>query len=177
MSQVFFVNAAIEPTVPTSFVTDDGTAVPLANVLNIVSDSTADNDANGIFTLGSGNTVTIELTNRFNNVLDTVGNVTSNILTIPLGAVPGTFSFEFRLAAFESTTPAGASYLLFCGVRTDGVNAVLLGNPIRSAIKEAALDLSQVSVGVAGNNFLLRVTGVAGLTIHWSVVGLYTQSP
>ncbi len=54
MSQFFqgTVAGSLPPAVPTSFVTDDGTAIPVANILNVLG-------GNGATTSGLGNTVTI----------------------------------------------------------------------------------------------------------------------
>lgn len=55
MSQIFkplTSGGPIPPNIPTSFVTNNGTAVPAANILNVLG-------GNGATTSGSGNTVTV----------------------------------------------------------------------------------------------------------------------
>jgi len=97
----------------------------------------------------------------------TIGAVTADLLTIPLGATPGTFQFEARVKAFEATIPAGAGYNIYGTFTTDGLVATLVGQqPIFN--EDAALSPADAYFIPSGNNAVLQVLGVALLTIEWS---------
>ena len=97
----------------------------------------------------------------------TVGTATADILTIPLGATPGTFQFEARVKGFEATTPAGAGYNLYATLTTTGASASLVG--VQDVFNsDVALTTATATFVASGNNAILRVQGVLGLTINWS---------
>lgn len=104
----------------------------------------------------------------------TIGAVTDDVITFNLGATPGTFALEGRVAGFEATTPAGAAFQVFATVRTNGTTATLVGIPDIVSNTEAAVNTSLADVIVSGNNAIIQVTGVALLTIDWSADLDYT---
>ena len=164
------------PNIPTSFITDvNSPAVPIANIINVLGGSTTANDTDGIRTDGSSglNILTIQTTNRLQGIVTTVGAVTGDAITFALGATPGSYSFEFNIAGFESTTPAGLAYTLTNGARTTGAAATILGTSDLIINREAALATATADLIASGNNVIVRITGVAGLTLNWRVLGTY----
>jgi len=72
MSEIYKAPNAndLPPSVPTSFVTDSGTAVPVANVLNILTGLLTDNSGSTVLFTGSGNTVELNVTDaNFNTII------------------------------------------------------------------------------------------------------------
>lgn len=162
------------PTVATSYVTDSGTATPAANVLNVVGSTTTNNNTNGIQTLGSGNTVTAQLTNRIVGTGTTTDGVTPVLLySFNLGATPGSYTFFSRIAAYDLTDSLGASYAGFSGVRTTGASATLLGSNVSLSNEEGLLVGVDLESSVSGNSYSLTATGVAGKTIHFVAITEY----
>lgn len=181
MSQFFqsVTAGALPPSVPTSFVTDDGTAVPLANILIVNGLDSSENNINGIISkggvigTGTSNDVDIVMTNRLQGNTTTVGSSTSPMITFT-PTIIGTYSIECRVAAYNVTSTLGAGYSMFFAVRFDGVNSHLTDAEDVIDNEEGAMSSAGVSVTISGANILINGIGYALQTINWSSVGLYT---
>lgn len=146
--------------------------------LNIVGGSSETFNLDGLQTEGSPgtNTITINLMNTASGTGQTIGAVTDDVITFAMGASPRTCTFDIKIASFESTTPAGAGYNIFGAARTDGASATLVGTPDVVTNEEVALAAASADLVVSGNNAIIRVTGVAGLTINWTAQEIYTEA-
>ena len=173
MSQVY-LGSSSTPSVPTSFVADSGTATPAANTLNVLGDDSTTFNSNGISTSGAGDTLTILLNNRLQGTTTTVGAVTSDIVTFTLSATPSVYCIEAKVAAFDSATPSGGCYKLQIAVRTDGATATIIDTDLYPLEDVALVDADVTSV-ISGNDVIIRVLGVAGLTINWSTQAYFER--
>lgn len=176
MSQIFKTltsGGPIPPIIPTSFVTNvNSPAIPVANVLDVFGGQIITNNDKGVQTDGSSgsNVLTIQLTNRTTALLTTPAAALTTIITFALGAVPATFYVYGNVQAFNSSTPAGASYGYAGAVRTDGATATLITAAYHDEFEEPALATADIFLAVSGNNALLQVQGVAGLSINWNSI-------
>ena len=165
--------------VPTSFVTDNGTAVPLANVLIIHATDSSINVAAGIIADGgtpataNSNEVDIVLTNRVRGTLKTTNNIPTVVNLFSLGATPGTYNFTIQVAAYDITDALGAGYNVFAAVRTNGTTAFLIGEPAKDVFEEPSTVLCDANIFVTGNNVYVQVTGLGSTTIHWDYLANY----
>lgn len=181
MSQFFQGTTAgsLPPSVATSYVTNNGTAVPAANVLIIHgTDSSENNNAGiiakgGVVGTGTSNEVDIVLTNRVKGAVTTTTAASTPIITFSLGAIPGVYTFSGDITAFDSTDSAGSSYGVITGIRTTGVSAIEIGTQFNTNFEEVALVAANISVGVSGNSVVFSVIGVAGKTIDWDALFNY----
>ena len=122
---------------------------------------------NGSVTITNGpGTIDLSVTDMVNGTATTVNATTQDIITFPLGLIAGTYQFEARVKAFESTTLAGAGYNIYGTFTTDGATATLVGDQPVFNEDTALMDADAYFVA-SGNNAVLQVLGVAGLTINW----------
>lgn len=183
MSQIYKSSASgpVPPTVATSYTTQNGTAVPAANILIINANDSTENNDNGIISkggvagTGTANEVDIIITNRLQGTGTTVGVIipTADVITF-LPLTIGTYSLEYAVSAYNTTSTLGAGYKVFGAVRFDGVNSHICGSADTFDNEEGAMVACDLDVVVSGANIILRVTGYAGQTINWGAVGFYT---
>lgn len=146
-----------------------GAVPPTANNIFIVGGTSTANNANGITFAGNPGTSTLTgtLTNRISGQVTTANATPTTIITFPLGATPGVYTFNGDITAFDITDSAGASYGVISGVRTDGATATEIGTQFNTNFEEFAMITADIDVTVSANNVIFQVTGVAGKTIDW----------
>lgn len=175
MSQAGVNNTATgpsPPTVATQYTTDSGIAVPALNNLNVFGGSTATNDTDGINTTGAGSTVTVRLSNRQAGSVKHIDVGTSTLLTFTPVDGDGTYRLRSEIAAFDQTTPSGASYELSATIIVSAGVVSLQGTGVRIMEGNATVfDVELVDMtSPTPTTAAVIVTGVAGKTINWGCV-------
>lgn len=179
MSQFFKAfQSGSSPTIPTSFITDDGTAVPADNELNILGDDTTENNVNGITTTGSGDTVTVLLTNRVSLTAITSdgGGQTQSVTLVTPDNDTG-FTFRVLVNAYDATNNETAGgELIGMGRKEVGSVTIIAENDVFSD-SDLALAATEWDIIANGGDVDIQVVGVAGRTIVWRCLYEYIQSP
>ncbi len=184
MSQIYKSSASgpVPPAVPTSFVTQNGTAVPAANILLVNAfDSTEDND-NGIITkggvvgTGTANEVDVIITNRITGSATTTDALTpQTIYSFSLGATPATYLFDIQIIAFNVTDSLSAGYTSTSTIRTTGAASSEISADPGIISEEGTMTGVVVQNQINGNSIEVVVTGLLGKTIHWEALTTYIK--
>lgn len=185
MSQIFkplTSSGPIPPIIPTSFQTDNGTAVPIANVLIVHGDDSIENNTNGIIAkggvvgTGTGNEVDVIITNRISvNVTTTDATPTNTtLMTMTNGT---SITFRVLISGYDAGGNVTTGGELVGIARATGGAATVVGTNDtfdESDVALAAVDWDVVSNGA---NLDMQFTGIAATTITWRALFEYTQSP
>lgn len=123
------------------------------------------------------NKIDFSIANQISGTGTTTGAVTGDIITLPLGATPGTYQFSVRVAGFCRTAdggPLSAGYELVGAVRTTGAAAIVIGTIDETVNEEGALGSGDASIVASGNSAIVQVLGTAAKTIRWKAELTYT---
>ena len=187
MSQIYRSTSAgpSPPDVATSYTTDNGTAVPSANVLQVNAIDVTDNNVNGIQTTGglaeagASNRVQVELTNRLQGTATSTNASNADIITFALDAAnPMVYRFNFDVSGRSTAgnfTGEGVGYRVLATARTDGAAATIIETPFIDADEDTNLMGASIDFIASGNNVILRAVGIAAETISYGAVGYYLE--
>ncbi len=178
MSQFYqgTTSGSLPPSVPTSFVTDNGTVIPAANVVNVNGGSTTASNDNGIEAIANpnlSNNLEILLTNRLTGTATSTNASVESLVTFALGASVATYRVSFDVAGRDTVSGDGVGYTLWGTVKTNGAAASIISSPFIDNDEDASLLGADITLIASGNNVILTVTGVAGRTINYKAVGQY----
>lgn len=169
----------IPPIIATSYVTQDGTAVPAANILILHGIDSTENNDNGIILkggltgTGTSNEVDVVLTNRVTGSVTTSNATPTAIITFPLGATAGVYFLTGDIVGFDITDVAGGAYSFSSAVRTTGASGVEIATEFKDVLEEAAMMNADFTVAVVGNNLVISVIGILAKTINWNAFLTY----
>ena len=191
MSQFYVgvTDGSLPSNVATTYTSDSGnSATPAAHILIVSANDTTSNDTDGLRTIAgvadglAANEIQVQITNRVQGTVTTSGAVSSNISLIdfssaPFSGVPGVYTFEIKVAAFDAATPGAGSYILQGGIITDGTTPTIIdGNFDKIVHETAGIEGADAIAAVSGNILVIQVTGVALLDINWGLVGYYVRA-
>lgn len=163
MSQILQSGGGIGPTVVETLTGNTGGPVgPTGNNINVVG--------TGLITV-TGNpgtsTLTISQTNADEATAQTVGLVTVNIISLPVGDGEMVTIKAVINGLRDDTTDAWGGEVIFTVLRPTGGNVTVVGAPIISANTTSTADISG-SVDIGTQDAEINVIGVAGQTWNWA---------
>jgi hypothetical protein len=170
LSQIIknLASGPVPPAVPTSFVTDDGTAIPSLNVLNVLGGSGVETYADP----NLSNNLYIKIQNSTTDTGQTIDNQTISLSTIDCSAA-GTYFFTTQISAYDVSGVEAAGGTLYTTVRsTAGVVTVIDDT---DAIAHRTSNLSAINYELidSATNVILQVTGQNGFTLNWGAITNY----
>lgn len=178
MSQIYksIASGPTPPTLLTTIITDSGSVVVSSNTVNMNGGQTSVDNDNGIRTIANpnnSNNEVIQLTNRLSGSGSSVNAASADLITFTLGASAAVYRFSFYVSGRDTSTGDGLGYTVDGSARTNGAAATIISTPDVDADEDASLLTATIDLVASGNNVILRVNGVVGLTISYKAVGTY----
>lgn len=184
MSQIFKSPAGgpSPPTVATSYVTDDGTAIPALNVLNVLAVDSIENNANGVLTRANpnlSNNLYAVLTNRISvSATTSDGGGQTQDVTLMTMEDDTSISFYALVTGYDSANDiCDGGEQIGIARKSTGNNAVVVGTNDTFVESDPALAATDWVVMNNGADLIIRFTGVAAHSIAWRALFEYTQAP
>lgn len=174
------MSGPVPPQVPTSFITDDGTAIPAANILNVNSLDSIENNDNGIITRANPNlsdNLEIILTNRISitaTTSDGGGQTQTVTLMTPINGTA--LNFECNFIGYDSGNNEAAGGDQQGLARKSGGIVTVVGTNDSFDQSDAGLVAVDWNVIATGADLQAEFVGIAGRTITWKATFTYDQS-
>lgn len=184
MSQIYkplTSSGPIPPVIATQYVTQDGTAVPAANILIVDGFDSIENNVNGIITkggvvgTGTSNEIDVVLTNRIQVTATTVG-VQTQTVTVMTPSNLSAVEFSASFIGYDvANDEAGGGSQEGIARKSAGAAHIVGTNDVfdESDIGLIAVDWN---IAASGGDLAAEFTGVAGRTISWTALFTYTQT-
>jgi len=171
------------PVVATSYITQDGTAAPLANQLLVNGIDSIENNNNGIITKGGvagttvANRVDVVLTNRIvlNTTTADATPVLLNVLT-PTASTGLTMFLTVNGYDALGNATTGGEQIAIASCSAGGVVAVIGANDT-FADSSATLAAADWQIVTDNAQIQIELTGVAATSIDWVCLFMFIQSP
>lgn len=178
MSQAGVLVPGGTPSIASNYVTDDGTAIPVANTLNIIGGETSIDNDNGIQTAATphgGDTVTIELTNRITAAVTTTDASDVDALIFDCGTTKATYAFSGTVVGYNTTVPGSFVTDFNFAARTDGTIVNEYAGNFSNTFIEASMSSAAVFIAQGGTDVVIQVRGIVAQDIDWSILMEYRR--
>lgn len=185
MSQIIknLASGPVPPAVATSYQTQNGTAVPISNVLIVDGFDSIENNDNGIITkggvvgTGTQNEVDVVITNRIVITATTSdGGGQTQTITVMTPTNGTAIEFTASFIGYDSINNEAAGGSQEGISRKFGGTVTTIGTNDSLDESDPALNAVDWDIIASGGNLAARFAGIAGRTITWKCLFTFIQT-
>lgn len=180
ITKVLTSGGPIPPIIATSYVTQDGTAVPAANILIVNGFDSSEDNSNGIITkggvvgTGTANEVDVVLTNRGVVTGTTTGAATTTVsLFTPTNGTA--ITYKVYITGRETTSGDCAGGSIEGLARKNGGAVTVVGDSDTLDEEDVSLIGVDWNVVASGADLAVQFIGIAATVINWKCTFTYQQ--